>query len=96
MISRVLLVDDQPAFRKGLRPMLEEERDLEVVGESDTQIAAAPQFDQGKVVTSRRRLFDQFGVRDLTALAESIRENDALAGNTADKKRCNRPAHRVP
>lgn len=34
MVFRVLLVDDHPLFRKGLRLLLEEEVDLEVVGEA--------------------------------------------------------------
>ena len=34
MVSRVLLVDDHPVFRRGLRGMLEVEQDLEVVGEA--------------------------------------------------------------
>jgi LuxR family maltose regulon positive regulatory protein len=59
---------------------------LLVDGESDAQIAASLLLDQDTVVASRCRLFTQYGVRDVTALAESIREGGMLAGETADEK----------
>ena len=40
MTIRVLLVDDHPIVRAGVRSVLDEESDLEVVGEADTGIRA--------------------------------------------------------
>ena len=40
---RLLLVDDHPVVRKGTRDLLEQERDLEVVGEADSGEAAITQ-----------------------------------------------------
>ena len=40
MSATVLLVDDHPVFRKGLRLLLEEEEDLSVVGEAGDGEAA--------------------------------------------------------
>jgi LuxR family maltose regulon positive regulatory protein len=59
---------------------------LLVDGESDAQIAASLLLDQDTVVASRRRLFTQYGVQDVTALAESIRAGGMLAGESADEK----------
>ena len=35
MPSTIILVDDHPVFRQGLRSLLEKEKDLRVVGEAD-------------------------------------------------------------
>lgn len=40
MTIRVLIVDDHAIFRRGLRSLLAEERDIEVVGEADSGPAA--------------------------------------------------------
>jgi len=51
---------------------------LLVEGDSDAQIAAALELDEDTVFTARCRLLDEFGVQDVTELAESIREFGVL------------------
>jgi DNA-binding NarL/FixJ family response regulator len=34
MVTKILLVDDHPLFRKGLRLLLEEQADFRIVGEA--------------------------------------------------------------
>ena len=51
---------------------------LLVEGDSDAQIAAALELDEDTVFTARCRLLDEFGVQDVTELAESIRELGVL------------------
>ena len=44
MQSTILLVDDHPVFRQGLRRILEKEKDLKVVGEADDGMEAIGRF----------------------------------------------------
>jgi DNA-binding NarL/FixJ family response regulator len=41
---RILIVDDHPVMRQGLRAMLEQESDMEVIGEADDGARAIAQF----------------------------------------------------
>ncbi|UDY22893.1 response regulator [Nocardioides sp. Kera G14] len=40
MTTRIVVVDDHPAYRRGLAQMLEEVEDIEIVGEADTGLRA--------------------------------------------------------
>ena len=44
MPNTILLVDDHPVFRQGLRRILEKEKDLKVVGEADDGLEAIDRF----------------------------------------------------
>ena len=44
MPKTILLVDDHPIFRQGLRRILEKEKDLKVVGEAGDGLEAIDRF----------------------------------------------------
>jgi DNA-binding NarL/FixJ family response regulator len=65
MLIRVLLVDDHAIFRRGLRSLLAEEKDITVVGEADGGAAAlaAVAKESPDVVTLDIRLGDIDGIQ---------------------------------
>ena len=71
---RVLLVDDHEVVRRGLRDMLDDERDIEVVAEAGTVAEAMARADATKpdVAVVDMRLPDGDGV----ALCKRLRAND--------------------
>jgi len=74
VVVRVLLVDDHEVVRRGLRDMLEDERDIEVVAEAGTVAEAMAQADATKpdVAVVDMRLPDGDGV----ALCKRLRANN--------------------
>jgi DNA-binding NarL/FixJ family response regulator len=74
LLIRVLLVDDHPVVREGLRAMIESQQDMKVVGESGTGTDAIEAFQSLRpdILLLDLKLPDMDGVR----VIEVIRETD--------------------
>jgi len=74
---RVLLVDDHPVVREGLRAMIESQDDMEVIGESENGADAIKAFEilRPDVLLLDLKLPDIDGVRVIEAIRE--RHSDA-------------------
>jgi len=70
---RVLLVDDHPVVREGLRAMIETQDDMEVIGESENGADAIKAFDalRPDVLLLDLKLPDMDGVRVIEVIRES-------------------------
>jgi DNA-binding NarL/FixJ family response regulator len=77
LLIRVLLVDDHPVVREGLRAMIESQQDMKVVGESGTGTDAIEAFQSLRpdILLLDLKLPDMDGVR----VIEVIRETDPEA-----------------
>jgi two-component system, NarL family, response regulator len=85
-VIRVMLVDDHPAFRKGLAALIESEPDLEVSAETGDGLAAVALFRQTQpdVVLMDLRLPGMGGVEAIIAIRKEFPDARIIVLTTFD------------
>jgi len=74
---RVLIADDHPIFREGLRLIIEAQRDLTVVGEASDGVQALDRLQEGDVTVAV--LDVTMPIKDGLAVAREVRERRLAA-----------------
>lgn len=83
---RVLLVDDQNLIREGLKALLEQEQDLQVVGDADNEQSAIQQVEtlQPDVVLIDPSISQMNGISATQTICERFPETQVLVLTTLD------------